>query len=485
MTSIPGAGSPDSGDPVDAVVVGSGPNGLTAAAILSRAGYSVHVIEAASTIGGGTRSEELTLPGVLHDVCSAVHPFGVASAALAALPLTDHGLTWRWPEIDVVHPIDGGRAGVLYRSLDETARGMEADGRSWRRLFEPLAQQAPELSSELFGPLLHLPRHPLLLARFGLSAVLPASAVVRRWDRPETRALFGGIAAHAMRPLTHPLTGAIGVTFCAVGHHTGWPVAEGGSRAITDALAAVICSGGGTIETGRTVTSFDDLPPHRVALFDVSPQALDRIAGDRLPSRVAKAYRKYRYGPAAFKVDLAVEGGIPWTAEPVRRAGTVHLGGTFEEVASAEAEVSRGRMPERPFVLLAQQYLADPGRSAGSIHPVWTYAHVPHGWTGDATKAILDQLERFAPGTRDRIVATAVRDPHRLQADNANYMGGDIATGANDPLQMVFRPRVSLDPYATGIPGVYLCSAATPPGAGVHGMAGHHAAQRALRDLNR
>lgn len=485
MTSVSGAGSTRSGDAVDAVVVGSGPNGMTAAALLSEAGYSVHVIEAADTIGGGTRSEELTLPGVLHDMCSAVHPFGVASAALAALPLADHGLTWRWPEVDVAHPIDGGRAGVLYRSLDETARLMGADGQAWRRLFEPLSGRATDLGSELFQPILHLPRHPLLLARFGLSAMQPASMLVRRWERPETRALFGGIAAHAMRPLTQPLTGAIGVTFCAVGHNTGWPVAEGGSRAITDALASVVRAGGGTIETGRAVTSFDELPPHRVALFDVSPQALDRIAGDRLPTRVAKAYRKYRYGPAAFKVDLAVEGGIPWTAEPACRAGTVHLAGTFEEVAAIEAEVSRGRMPERPFVLVAQQYLADPGRSAGNIHPVWTYAHVPHGWAGDATEAILGQLERFAPGTRERIVATAVRSPGQLQADNANYMGGDIATGANDPVQMVFRPRVSLDPYATGIPGVYLCSAATPPGAGVHGMAGHHAAQRALRDLSR
>lgn len=468
---------------VDAVVVGSGPNGLAAAVVLAGAGCSVTVLEAADTIGGGTRTEELTLPGLRHDVCSAVHPFGVASPLLSALPLADHGLEWCWPEVDLVHPLDGGRAGVLRRSLDDTVAGLGPDGDAWRRTFATLAGRFGALAEDLMRPLQHVPRHPLLLAAFGPRALQPATLLARRWHTAEARALFGGVAAHAIHPLTRPTTAAIGLMLTASCHHVGWPVARGGSAAITDALASLLRARGGTIETGVTVRSLGDLPPAAVTLCDLAPGPFATIAGDALPDRVRRAYRRYRRGPGAWKVDLAVEGGVPWTAEPARRAGTVHLGGTLEDVATAEAEVHRGRMPERPFVLVAQQSLPDPSRAVGDVHPVWAYAHVPHGWDGDGTEAVLGQLERFAPGLRERVVGIHTRGPAQVEADNANFTGGDIATGANDPWQVVVRPRLAPDPYATGIPGVYLCSAATPPGGGVHGMCGAGAARSALRHL--
>ena len=468
---------------MDAVVVGSGPNGLAAAVALARQGAEVTVLERADTIGGGTRTEELTVPGVLHDVCSAVHPFGAASPFLRSLPLAEHGLEWCWPEVDLVHPVDDRRAGVMVQSLEDTVLGLGTDGPAWRRAFAPLASGFTGLADDLMRPIVHVPRHPVGLVRFGLGALQPATVYARRWRTDQARALFAGVAAHAFQPLSRPTTAAIGLMLTAAGHHVGWPVARGGSRAIADALAGLLRSLGGTIETGVEVRSLDDLPPARVALFDVTPGQFLGIAGDRLPDRVRRAYRRYRRGPGAWKVDLAVEGGVPWSSEPARRAGTVHLGGTLEEVAAAERDVVDGRMPDRPFVLVAQQHVADPTRSVGDVHPVWAYAHVPHGYDGDATEALLGQLERFAPGTRDRVVGLHVRGPAELEADNPNYLGGDVASGANDPLQGVFRPRVAADPYATGIPGVYLCSASTPPGAGVHGMCGFNAARSAARHL--
>lgn len=466
-----------------AVVVGSGPNGLAAAVALAKAGLTVTVIEARDSIGGGTRTEELTLPGVLHDVCSAMHPLAVGSPFLQTLDLARHGLEWCWPEIDLAHALDDGRAGVLSRSIDDTVAGLGADGPAWRRLFARHAERFDDLGADILRPIAHLPRHPLLLASFGIRALAPASVVARRWHSDEARGLFAGMAAHAFRPLTSPTSASVGLALGLSAHRYGWPVARGGSRAITDALAAELRVNGGRIETGRRVTSLAQVDDADVVMLDLSPTAVLELAGARLPRRVARAYRRYRYGPGAFKVDLAVDGGIPWTNDACRRAGTVHLGGPFEQVAAAEADVQAGRMPQRPFVLVGQQYLADPSRSAGDVHPIWAYAHVPHGYSGDATEAVIGQLERFAPGVRERIVGRAVRGPVEYAAYNTNFVGGDISTGANDAVQVLLRPRIAIDPYRTGIRGVYICSAATPPGGGVHGMCGANAAASALRHL--
>ncbi|NLA34323.1 MAG: NAD(P)/FAD-dependent oxidoreductase [Actinobacteria bacterium] len=468
-----------------AVVVGSGPNGLAAALTLARAGVRVTVIEAHEVIGGGTRTSELTLPGLLHDHCSAIHPMGVASPFMQQADLAAHGVEWLHPEVALAHPLGGGRAAALHRSLDETAEGLGVDGASWRRLFGWLADHFDGLAPDILGPLLGVPRHPLALAAYGSQAVQPTSLLVKRWSTPEARALFGGVAAHAYHPLTRPLSSAIGLMLTAVAHRYGWPVPRGGSRAITDALAAQIVALGGTIETGRRVTTLDEVSGFDLVLLDLAPKAVAELAGERLPQRVRRAYERYRHAPGAFKLDLAVDGGIPWLDEHSRRAGTVHVGGTIEEIVAAEAAVFTGRMPERPFVLVGQQYLADPSRSVGDIHPVWVYGHVPHGYQGDATAAILNHIERYAPGTRDRIVASSAMNPAQFEAYNPNYVGGDVITGANTMLQLAFRPRFALDPYSVGIDGVFICSAATPPGAGVHGMCGDNAARAALRHLER
>lgn len=467
------------------MVVGSGPNGLAAAVTLAQAGLAVTVLEAADRIGGGTRTAELTLPGVRHDVCSAVHPLGASSPFLGSLPLAEHGLEWRWPKVDVAHPLDGDRAGVMLRSIDDTAAGLGADGDTWRRSFGPLAEGFAALTEDLLQPLLHVPRHPIELARFGRRAALPARRLARRFSTDEARGLFAGCAAHIIAPLTRPATASVGATLIAACHNRGWPVAAGGSQAITSALAGYLRSLGGTIETGVHITSLAQLPDAHVSLFDTSPTALSAIAGDQLPARVRRAFGRWRYGPAAYKLDLAVEGGIPWRADACREAGVVHVGGTLEEILNAEALVHRGEMPVRPFVLVGQQYLADPARSAGEVHPIWAYAHVPGGYPHDATEAIINQIERFAPGTRDRIVGQHVMTPADFEVYNPNYVAGDIAGGASDTRQLVVRPRLAADPYSTGIPGVYLCSAATPPGAGVHGMCGHQAARSALHYLAR
>ncbi len=469
----------------DAVVVGSGPNGLAAALCLARAGLAVTVVESEATIGGGTRTSELTVNGVLHDECSAFHPLGVGSPFLSSLGLGEHGLRWRWPEIDLAHPMVSGAAAVLWRDLERTVAHLGVDGGSWRRIYGPLTEGFNGLVDDLLRPVLHVPLHPVRLAAFGRRAALPASWTAGRFEDRCAPALFGGLAAHAFGSLRAPMSSAVGLVLGAAGHRYGWPVAEGGSQAITAAMASALGGMGGTIETGRRVDALDELGRPDVVMLDVSPTSALRLAGGRLPRQVAAAYRRYRYGPAAFKLDLAVEGGVPWSNDHCRRAGTVHVGGTFDEIASAEGDIVSGRMPERPFVLVGQQYLADPSRSAGDVHPVWAYAHVPHGWGGDATEAIIDQIERFAPGVRSRIVARHARTVAELEAGNANYVGGDIGTGANDVIGLLARPRPALDPYFTGIPGVYLCSAATPPGGGVHGMCGYNAALSALRRLRR
>jgi phytoene dehydrogenase-like protein len=469
----------------DAIVVGSGPNGLAAAVTLAGAGVRVTVLEAADRVGGGARSAELTLPGLVHDECSAFHPIGAGSPFLRSLSLHRYGLEWLWPPVDLAHPLDHGPAGVLMRSMAETTAALGSDGRAWSDLFGPLVAGFDDLAAELLGPLLHLPRHPVRLGRFGLRALLPATVLARRWRTDRARALFAGVAAHALRPLGSPLSASIGLLLAAAGHVYGWPVARGGSRSISAALASLLGARGGTVETGVTVDTYAQVRSADIVMLDVAPGAAAGILGDRLPTRVARAYRRYRHGPGAFKLDLAVEGGIPWSDEACRRAGTVHLGGTLAEVIRAEDDAIAGRMPRRPFVLVGQQYLADPSRSVGDVHPVWAYAHVPAGYPGDATEAILDQIERFAPTVRQRIRSRVARSTSDLAAYNANYVGGDIATGANDPRQLLLRPRITRDPYRTGVPGVYLCSAATPPGAGVHGMCGFHAARSALATLRR
>ncbi|HVO53202.1 MAG TPA: NAD(P)/FAD-dependent oxidoreductase [Solirubrobacterales bacterium] len=465
----------------EAIVVGAGPNGLACAATLAAAGVSVTVIEAAETIGGGARSAELTLPGLVHDECSGFHPMAVGSPAYAGLER--HGLQWLWPEVDLAHPLDGGGGAAMLRSIDATVAGLGSSGPAWHRLFGAAARGYDELAEDIYRPILHLPRHPVKLARFGLTALPPATLLARRLGTPQARALFGGCAAHSFAPLTAPLSAAVGVALIAGGHRFGWPVAKGGSQAIATALAAAIAERGGRIETGRPVRSLSELPAADAVVLDLAPAAVLELAGGRLPARVARAYRRYRPGAAAFKLDLAVEGGVPWTQAEARRAGTVHVGGSLEQIATAEREINRGRMPARPFLLVGQQYLADPGRSRGDVHPVWAYAHVPRGYDGDASGAILDQIERFAPGMRERIVAKVATTPAEIGARNPNMAGGDIATGSNVGLRTVVRPRLALDPYATGIPGVFVCSAATPPGAGAHGICGHNAARSVLRSL--
>jgi phytoene dehydrogenase-like protein len=466
-----------------AIVVGAGPNGLAAAITLAKAGLEVTVLEAADDIGGGTRSGEAIIPGLVHDHCSAIHPMAVGSQFLNGLGLDRYGLSWRSPEIDCVHPLDGGTAGVLHRSVEQTAAGLGADGSRWRALFGWSSANFDDLAEDIMGPLLRVPRHPLMLARFGAPTVLPASTVARWFLKAETQALFAGVAAHAFRPLHHPMTSAIGLGILAAGHRHGWPVAAGGSQSIANALAALLADLGGKIETGTRVEAASQLPPADVTMFDLAPDAVAGILGERLPARVARAYRRFRQGPGAFKVDFAVEGGVPWTNPQARRAGTVHLAGTFAELAATERDIHAGRMPARPFVLVGQQYLADSQRSVGSIHPLWTYAHVPNGYSGDATAAIIGQVERFAPGFRERIVGQAVRTTMQMAAYNPNYVGGDIMTGSKDIRQLVFGPRITLSPYRIGIPGMYICSAATPPGPGAHGMCGANAAEAALNEL--
>ncbi len=464
-------------------MVGAGPNGLAAAAVLAKAGVDVTVLEATAEIGGGTRTSEAIVPGLLHDHCSAVHPIAVGSTVLRELELEKRGLTWRWAEIDCAHPLDGGEAALLYRSVTETADGLGADGRRWRALFGRTSAGYDALSEDILRPLIRMPSHPIRLARFGIPTMLPASVLARGFSTDAARALWGGVAAHAIRPLNRPFTSAIGLGILTAGHRHGWAVAGGGSRTITDALATVIAEHGGRIEVNTHVRSASDLPPADAVLFDVAPGALAEILGDRLPARVRRAYQRFEHGPGAFKVDFAVDGGVPWANEAIARAGTVHLGGTFAEIAANEKTVHAGKMPERPFVLVAQQHVADPMRMAGSIAPLWTYAHVPHGWTGDATEAITAQIERFAPGFRERIVGTAVRSTTEMAQYNPNFVGGDIVTGAKNTPQLLFGPRITPQPYDTGVPGMYLCSAAVPPGPGAHGMCGALAAERALGHL--
>ncbi|WP_020109290.1 NAD(P)/FAD-dependent oxidoreductase [Nocardia sp. 348MFTsu5.1] len=467
----------------EAVVVGSGPNGLAAALTLAAAGVRVRVLEAAPLIGGGTRSGDYTDTGVVHDECSMAHPLALDTAFSRSVDLQRYGLNWEWPEIQYSHPLDGGRGVGVYRSVERTVAGLGSAGPAWRRVFGSVSDRFADIATDFTRPLLHVPDHPIKLARFGALAALPATVLARVFGTEEAQALFGGVAAHAFRPLGTPMSSAIGLALGSAAHTYGWPVARGGSGAITRAMAAAVVDLGGTIETGVHVTSLSELDAPDIVMLDTSPAAAARIAGDRMPARISRAYRHYRHGPAAYQVNYAVRDGIPWADQLSRSAGTVHVGGAFADVVAAERDVHRGVMPARPFVLVGQQYLADPTRSNYDIHPIDAYAHVPANWSGDAGAAITAQIERFAPGFSDRIVATRIRSVARIESDNENFVGGDITTGANTPWRLVFRPRFALDPYATGIDGVYLCSAATPPGAGAHGMCGHNAARSALGAL--
>jgi phytoene dehydrogenase-like protein len=463
------------------VVVGAGPNGLAAAVTLARAGRSVLLLEASPTVGGGVRSAELTLPGFVHDVCSAVHPSGAASPFFRALPLREHGLEWIFPEAAAAHPFDDGPAVILERSLDATARGLGPDADAYRRVLGPFVEAADRLLPDLLAPLWPPPRHPLLVARFGWKAMASARGAALRLFRGErARGLFAGLAAHAILPLESAFTAGFGYLFGLLGHAAGWPVARGGSQAIADALASHLRTLGGEIETGRRVTRLDDLPPARAVLLDLTPRQIVRIVGDRLPARFRRTLELYRYGPAAFKLDLALSGPVPWKDPSCARAATVHLGGTLDEIAAAERAPHAGQSAERPFVLLAQQSLFDATRAPAGRHTVWAYCHVPHGSTIDMTGPIEAQIERFAPGFRDLILARHVTPPAGFERYDENYVGGDIAGGSAAFPQLFLRPSRRLVPYSTPDARLFICSSSTPPGAGVHGMCGYHAARAAL-----
>ena len=467
---------------IDAVVVGAGPNGLAAAAVLARAGVSVRVYEAAASVGGGARTDERTIPGFRHDPCSAVHPLGAGSPVLRAMPLDRYGLEWVEPELPLAHPLPDGSAVTLERSMIHTASSLGDDGEMYRRLLAPFLGRWDELVTDaLRAPLMDLPRSPLLLAQYGLRGALPADVLARLFRQEPARTLLAGLAAHAMAPLSSPITGGIGLIFALAAHEFGWPFPRGGTQAVSDALAAYLRDLGGEIETEHRVRSLDRLPEARAYLFDISPTELVSIAGSRLPASYAGQLRRYEYGPAAFKIDYALDGPMPWTAHACHRAGSVHLGASKQEIGAALRSSHRGEPPDPPFLITAQPSLFDPTRAPEGKHVLWTYGHVPNGWRGDATAAIERQIERFAPGFRDRVLARSTTGPAELESYNPNYVGGDIACGDCSGLKALLRPTIARNPYATGDPAIYLCSSATPPGPGVHGLCGYHAARTALQ----
>ena len=468
----------------DAVVVGSGPNGLAAAITLAQAGCSVLVLEANATIGGGARSAELTLPGFVHDVCSAIHPLAAGSPFFKTLPLERFGLTWIQSEIPLAHPLDDGTAACLYRDVDETAEKLGADARNYRRLMRPLVRVWEKLAPEFLQPILHLPKHPLALARFGIPALFPATLLAKTAFKDEpARALFGGIAAHSFLPLESVVSSAFGFVLGIAGHAVGWPIPRGGSQTITNALANYLRELGGKIDINHRVESLDDLPKSRVVLLDVSAWQFIRIAGEGLSKVYRRRLEKFRHAPGVFKIDYALSSPIPWKAAACKRAGTIHLGGTFGEIATAERDVSRGKTPGRPFTLVAQQSLFDDTRAPRGQHTLWAYCHVPFDCKVDMSERIESQIERFAPGFHHCILARHKTSAVDVEKSNPNLAGGDINGGAVNLRQLIARPILSPTPYRTPLRGVYLCSASTPPGGGVHGMCGYHAARAALRDV--
>jgi len=464
----------------DAVVVGAGPNGLAAAIVLAEAGWRVLLLEAKATIGGGLRTAEVTLPGFHHDICSAIHPLGMGSPFFKSRPLTTFGLEWIQPDLPVAHPLDGGDAVALHQSLEETVAAMGRDGARWRAIFAPLVEHWDRLAPMLLGPL-PLPRDPVPLVQMGLRAIWPASHFANLLFRePRAKALFAGLAAHAILPLEAPLTAAFGLMLGTLGHAIGWPLPRGGSQQIANALAAYLQSLGGEIVVEQPIASLDELPPARAVLLDLTPRQLIQIAGERLPNRYRQQLERYRYGMGVFKIDYALAGPVPWRAAACRRAGTVHLGGTLGEIAASERAIFQGKHPQQPYVLVAQQSLFDETRAPAGQQTLWAYCHVPNGSTVDMTDAIEAQIERFAPGFRDLILARHTTNTLALEQYNANYIGGDINGGIQDLRQFWTRPVPRFNPYSTPVPGLYLCSSSTPPGGGVHGMCGYHAAQALL-----
>lgn len=467
----------------DAIVVGSGPNGLSAAITLARAGLFVLVREANQTIGGGTRSLELTLPGFLHDVCSAVHPMAAASPFFRSLPLAAHGLEWIEPPLPLAHPFDDSPPAVLDREVEATGKTVYPDSAAYRRLVAPLARHWERLVPEILGPPMHIPSRPFTLAQFGMRALWPASGLARVAFRgSRARSLFAGLAAHSMVALDKPGTAAIGLVLAAAGHAVGWPIPRGGSQSVADALGGYFRSLGGTIETVAPVDTIESLPTARAVLLDVTPRQVVRIAAARLPEKYVRSLRRFSYGPGVFKIDWALSGPIPWAYAECARAATLHLGGSAEEIESGERAAWNGKDAEKPFVLLAQPSLFDPARAPAGRHTGWAYCHVPNGSTRDMTDAIETQVERFAPGFRELILARSTRNTVQLEQSNGNLVGGDIGGGANELRQLLMRPVLAIDPYRTPAKGIYICSASTPPGGGVHGMCGYHAARSALKN---
>jgi phytoene dehydrogenase-like protein len=465
----------------DAVVVGAGPNGLAAAIVLAREGLSVLILEAQEAIGGGARTEELTLPGFHHDVCSAIHPMGVVSPFMRALPLAEHGLVWEFSPSAIAHPLDDGTAATLDQSLDATAARLGEDGDAWRSLFGPFARHADALFDEILRPIRIVPHHPFLMARFGLVGLRSARAVANRFKTKHARALFGGSAAHSFIPLEWAGSASFGLALIVAGHATGWPAAKGGSIEIIRAMERYLRSMNVEFRTATPVRSMSDVPPSRAVIFDVTPRQLADIAETDLSARYVRKLRRFRYGPGVFKIDWALDGPIPWTAAECARSATVHVGGTIEEIAEHEAAIWAGRTSERPFVLVAQQSMFDASRAPAGKHTGWAYCHVPHGSTEDMTERIERQIERFAPGFRKLILARHTMNTVQYQAHDLNFVGGDIAGGANTLLQFLARPFPSFDPYATPNPRIFIGSSSTPPGGGVHGMCGYWAARSALR----
>jgi phytoene dehydrogenase-like protein len=469
-------------DTPDAVIVGSGPNGLSAGITLARAGLRVEVFEGAATPGGGTRTQPLTLDGFQHDVCSAVHPSLVASPFFQSLDLPSLGIDILQPKVAFAHPLDTGRAAALYRSVDETAQLLGGDAAAYTRTMTPLVESLSAIVEYSLGPMRSIPRDPLALARFALIGTPSVRHLSERFTTDAARALLAGAAAHSMEPLSAPLTSAFALLLAALGHGVGWPVVQGGSGAIASGLVSELTRLGGVVHTDCPIARLSELPPARAVLLDVSPRQFIAMAGAGLAPRQARPWARFRPGPGTCKVDWALDGPVPWSASACRATTTVHVGGTFDEVARGEADVTAGRHPDRPFVLVAQPSVLDPTRAPGGQHTLWGYCHVPNGSDVDMTDRIEAQIERFAPGFRDRILDRTTRTAVQTEAHNPNYLGGDINGGAATLRQTAFRPVPRWNPYRTPIDGTYLCSASTPPGGGVHGMCGYWAAQSALRD---